>query len=82
MFSVSFPNDSPPHRWLRKLLQPFLCKGLHSPPHRWLRNADKSNQDELTIHHHTGGLEICFLLILTLIVIHHHTGGLEIIIVL
>jgi hypothetical protein len=46
---------------------------LFSKPPGWLRNADKSNQDELTIHHHTGGLEICFLLILTLIVIHR--GG-------
>ncbi|VVH55757.1 hypothetical protein BAZOLSSOX_537 [uncultured Gammaproteobacteria bacterium] len=30
------------------------------------------------IHHHTGGLEICFAFLLKVLFIHHHTGGLEI----
>ncbi|VVH58843.1 hypothetical protein BAZOLSSOX_313 [uncultured Gammaproteobacteria bacterium] len=31
----------------------------------------------LIIHHHTGGLEMCWHINSILILIHHHTGGLE-----
>ncbi|CAC9496704.1 hypothetical protein [uncultured Gammaproteobacteria bacterium] len=33
-------NDSPPHRWLRKMILQIVLIFVNSPPHRWLRNKN------------------------------------------